>query len=76
MKINDIFFTQHSCVNTLNVNVETFRKPSKTKVNLLTEAEEECIDTHVVHAEESMSYEVAAKHHSLKQHRFGKKATM
>lgn len=35
---------------------------------LLTEAEEERVDTHVVHAEETVSYEVAAKHHSLKQH--------
>lgn len=34
---------------------------------VLTEAEEECIDTHVVHTEESMSYEVATKYQSLQQ---------
>lgn len=33
--------------------------------NLLTEAEKECVHTHVVHAEESMSYEVASNHDSL-----------
>ena len=35
--------------------------------HVLTEAEEECIDTHVVHTEESMSDEVAAKHHRLQR---------
>lgn len=35
--------------------------------HLLTEAEEECIDTHVVHTEESVGYEVASKHHRLQK---------
>lgn len=35
----------------------------------LTEAEEECVHTHVVHAEEPVSYEVAAKHHRLQNRR-------
>lgn len=33
--------------------------------NLLTEAEKECVHTHVVHTEESVSYEVASNHNSL-----------
>lgn len=36
--------------------------------SLLTEAEEESVNTHVVNAEETMGYEIAAKHHGLKQH--------
>lgn len=36
-------------------------------VCLLTEAEEERVHTHVVHAEESVSDEIAAEHHRLRQ---------
>lgn len=35
----------------------------------LTEAEEECVDTHVVHTEEPMSDEVAPEHHRLNENR-------
>lgn len=34
-------------------------------MDLLTEAEEECVHTHVVHAEEPVSDEVASNHHGL-----------
>lgn len=37
-------------------------------LQVLQEAEEECVDTHVVHAEESVSYEVAAEHHRNNWH--------
>lgn len=33
--------------------------------NRLTEAEKECVHTHVVHTEESMSYEVASNNDGL-----------
>lgn len=41
------------------------------ELRLLTEAEEERVHTHVVHAEESVSYEVATKGHRLQEHREG-----
>lgn len=53
---------------TLNGEAQAFTHILKSdRNNILTEAEEECIYTHVVHAEESMGDEVAANHHSLKR---------
>lgn len=37
-------------------------------LQILQEAEEERIDTHVVHTEESVGYEVASKHHRNNWH--------
>lgn len=45
-------------------HIEMYKHSVNCK-HLLTEAEEECVDTHVVHTEEPMSYEVATKHHRL-----------
>lgn len=42
---------------------------SFSKLRLLTEAEEECVHTHVIHAEETVCYEVATQHHRLQEQR-------
>lgn len=44
---------------------ELFCASQRRCLNLLTEAEKECVHTHVVHAEESVSYEVASNHNGL-----------
>lgn len=41
------------------------RNLAEEVVDLLTEAEEECVHTHVVDAEEAVSDEVASNHHGL-----------
>lgn len=48
-----------------------FYKQSVNCKHLLTEAEEQCVDTHVVHTEESMGYEVTTKHHRLQKKKMG-----
>lgn len=52
--------------NVTCVGVKFFCVSSTTEVqNLLTEAEKECVHTHVVNTEESVSYEVASNHNGL-----------
>lgn len=63
LKVIHVRFCEFLCLyNTLKYN-----KYSVNCKHLLTEAEEECVNTHVVHTEESMSYEVATKHHRLQK---------
>lgn len=49
-------------------HIVRFLQSSIVTLQVLQEAEEECVDTHVVDTEEAVSYEVAAEHHRNNRH--------